>query len=303
MNLFFLEHLRALMNSLGQLSRSLWATLLTFAVIGIALAFPLGLSIAIKNIQLLSGSLNSSGQISVYLDNSLNGSQANQLLNTVQKQPGVNSAQYISPQQGLQEFATQSGFNDLLKTLPANPLPGVITIQPSAALSTIQVEQLISQLEKLPGVTSTELDMKWLQRLQAILQIGHRAATLLLIIFAIAVVLIIGNTIRLTTQAHHDEILVIKLIGGSNAFIRRPFLYSGILYGLGGALVAWLLIQLMLLALEGPISTLAGLYESSFSLAGLSIGASFLLITGASLLGLIASWLAVNRYINKIEPR
>lgn len=298
-----LEHLQALMNSLGQLSRSLAATLLTIAVIGIALALPLGLSVFLHNIQSVSGNLHNTSQISLYLENDFNNQQAKQLLHTVQIDQDVKQAAYVSPEEGLNEFSANANFGDVLKDLKTNPLPGVIVVTPSDSLSSTDVTQLVNRMQHLPGVANAQLDMKWLQRLQAILAIGHRAAVLLLILFSFAVLLIIGNTIRLTTQNHHDEILIIKIIGGADNFIRRPFLYSGVLYGLAGAIIAWFLVDFSIWYLQEPISNLSSLYGSDYQISGLSWGSTFFLLIGAMLLGLLASWLAVNRYISKVEPK
>ena len=298
-----LEHLQALMNSLGQLSRSMAATLLTVGVIGIALALPLGLSVFLHNIQAVSGNLHGTSQISLYLDDTVGNQQATQMLHSIQMDQSVKQATYISPEQGLADFSASANFGDVLKDLKNNPLPGVVTVIPSDNLSSAQVNQLVDRLQRLPGVQQAQLDMKWLQRLQAIIDIGHRAAVLLMILFSFAVLLIIGNTIRLTTQNHYDEILIIKLIGGTDDFIRRPFLYSGALYGLAGAIIAWFLVDFSIWCLQNPISKLTGLYGSNYQVIDLSLGSTFLLIVGAILLGLLASWLAVNQFIHKVEPK
>lgn len=298
-----LAHLQALMNSLGQLSRSLSATLLTITVIGIALALPLGFAIFLHNIHVLSDGLNDTKQISVYLADHVGNQQAQQVLKAIQLDADVKQATYISPEEGLTEFSKNSDFGDVLKDLKTNPLPGVIAVTPSESLSPTEATQLVDRFQHLPSVASAHLDMQWLERLQAILDIGRRAATLLTILFAFAVLLIIGNTIRLTTQSHYDEILIIKIIGGTDRFIRRPFLYSGMLYGLAGAIIAWFLIDFSIWFLKDPISHLASLYGSSYQLEGLSASATLLLLVGAVLLGLLASWMAVNRYIRDIEPR
>ncbi|EKD56749.1 MAG: hypothetical protein ACD_58C00104G0001 [uncultured bacterium] len=297
------EHLRAILNSLGQLSRSPWASLLTFAVIGIALALPLSLFVVLKNIQVVSSSFQASGQINLYLQNNISDEQLHNTLVVLNMDEGVAKSQYISPQQGLQDFEQNSGLNGSALNLQSNPLPGVIVVTPESSLNTLQIEQLLSRLSKLPSITTAQLDLKWLQRLNAILAIGHRTALLLMIIFAIAVLLIIANTIHLTTQNHHDEILVIKLIGGTNNFIRRPFLYSGIIYGLVGAIFAWLLVDIMVGFLQNPITHLASLYGATYVMQGLGLSTTLYLIGGGILLGLIASWLAVSRYIYEIEPK
>lgn len=298
-----LLHLQAFMNSLGQLSRSLGATTLTVMVIGMALALPLGLSLFLTNIESVTQDLQNTQQISLYLKQDVGNAQAQNLQHSIQMDQNVKLATYISPEEGLKEFSASSGFGDVLQDLKENPLPGVIIVTPSDLTTAEEITQLVDRLQHLPAVETVQLDMKWLSRLQAILDVGHRAATLLMFLFGLAVIFIIGNTIRLTTAAHHQEILVIKLIGGTNHFIRRPFLYSGMIYGFLGALVAWMLVDFSIWCLQTPLSHLISLYGAVYQIQGLSLIDIFSLIVAAIFLGLLASWMAVNRYISKVEPQ
>jgi cell division transport system permease protein len=297
-----LTHLQALMTSLGQLSRSPWATLITFAVIGIALSLPMGFSVVLKNVQVVSGSLHDTGQISLYLKSNLDSDTLNQDLNVLRADQGVAGVKYITPEDGLAEFSKQSGYTNILKGLPNNPIPGVIVVQPSPAFKfDWQVQQLYQRIKQLPGVSNAQLDMQWLQRLKAIVAMGHRATTLLLILFAVAVLLLIGNTIRLTTQHYREEIEIIKLLGGTNSFIRRPFLYSGAIYGFSGGIVAWFIVDIALHFLQNPISELSSLYGSQYETVGLGMHSTLLLLIGGTFLGVLAAYLAANRYIRQIS--
>ena len=298
-----IEHTRALMNSLGQLSRSPLATLLTFLVIGIALALPLSLSVALKNIQVISSSFHSTGQINLYLKPNISQEQLHNTMLVLNMNQDIANKQYISPDEGLKEFSQNAGIADSTFDLKQNPLPGVIVVTPTSGLSTAKIQDLVNRLGKLPSVTTAQLDMKWLQRLNAILAIGHRTASVLMILFGIAVLLIIANTIRLTTQNHYKEILVIKLIGGTNRFIQRPFLYSGVLYGLVGAIFAWFIVDIIIDFLHKPITELAGLYNTPYQIKGLGLNTTIDLVAAGILIGLLASWLVVNRYIYSIEPK
>ncbi len=298
-----MNHLRALVNSLGQLSRAPFGTLLTFAVIGIALALPLSLSVALKNIQVVSSGFKHISQINLYLKPNLSATDVHNTMLVLNMDESIAGSQYISPAKGLKEFSQNAGFSQFANDFSKNPLPGVIVVTPSKNLSIAKTRQLLARLSHLPSVTNAQLDMRWLKRLDAILAIGHRLAALLMVIFAIAVLLIIANTIKLTTQNHHDEILVIKLIGGTHSFIRRPFLYSGLLYGLIGAIVAWFIVDIIISFLAGPITKLASLYGTTYTIQGLGLTATLWLLLAGIVLGLLASWLAVTRYIASIEPR
>ena len=300
---YFLRHLQVFFYSLGQLMRSPLSLLMTSAVIGIALALPAGLHIVLKNVQSISGDLDSAAQISLFLKKSTSERQAQQLLSQIRKMPQINSVQYISRQQALAEFKRLSGFGNALKALEKNPLPAVIVVQPSITQSNARTTQaLVSELQAKPHVDIAQLDMQWINRLYSIMDIIRRGVVILTGLLALAVLLVIGNTIRLAIQNRRDEIVIIKLIGGTDRFIRRPFLYTGFWYGLLGGLIALLLVVSSLLLLSGPIEALTQSYESPFSMQIIDFNSSSWLILGSILLGLSGSWVAVERHLREIEP-
>ncbi len=299
---YFLRHAQVFFYSLGQLARTPFASLMTIAVIGIALALPSGLYVLIDNVQRVSGGFDSSARISVFLKKSISDSRAEHWTGRVRKIPGVATAQYISPKEALDEFKRLSGFGDAVDTLD-NPLPGVVLVTPSLSQANEQsLKALVERLKKSSEVDQVQLDFQWVQRLNALLDIARRAATLLAVVLAASVLLIIGNTIRLAVYNRRDEIEVIKLIGGTNAFIRRPFLYSGALQGLFGAMAAWLLIMVSLTLVGGPVADLAGLYGSDFRVRGLNFVAAGALLLAGCLLGWLGSRIAVGRHLSEIEP-
>lgn len=296
--MFFSRHFQALRISINQLSLSLVATLMTFAVIGIALALPFGLYTLLQNVQTINHNLHESAQITLYLDANTSQSSIDNLIRVLQSDQDVTNVTYISPAQGLQEFQKDSGFNNVMVGLNTNPLPAVLVIQPSPSTQTnLQIQQLLARLKQLPNITNAQLDMYWLQRFNAILLLLHRILFAVILLFAIGVLLIIGNTIRLTTQQHRDEIYVIKLLGGSDRFVRRPFLYAGIIYGLTGSIIAWLLVDFSMAWLQAPVTRLAALYSTNFELHGLNVATTLTLLIGGCLLGLIGSWFAVRQHI------
>ena len=298
---YVLSHIRALMTSLGYLFRSRWSSILTIGVIAIALALPLGLSVLLNNAQQVTGSLNATGKMSLYLKNTVDPSQAKHLTDQLQNQQHVATAHYITPKQGLKAFSKAAGMGNIADKLDDNPLPGVITIQPQQGLTTSQIQQLNTKFSHLDAVKLAQLDMKWLQRLQAIVHIAHRLATILGFLFAIAVLLIIGNTLRLTIQHHREEMTIIRLIGGTRRFIRLPFLYSGVLYGLGGGFIAWLLVNITVALLQGPVSHLAQIYNTHYKLSGLDSHSLFELLMVSAFLGWLSAWLTTTRFIRSLE--
>jgi len=300
---YFSRHFWVASDSLGQLLRTPFATLMTAAVIAIALALPAGLYLLLTNVQAITSGWQDTAQISVFLKPGTKESTALRLQQQIKTWKNVTDVQYISPDQALTEFKTQSGFGDVLSSLNDNPLPPVLILYPRVGFDKPQIlEQLARQAREQTLVDHVQLDMEWVRRLAAIIDLGQRGILLLGAVLGIAILLIIGNTIRLTIFNRRQEIVVTKLIGATNTFIRQPFLYTGIWYGLLGAVLAWALLTLLTQLLSGPVQALAQLYQSQFTLGGLGVWQSALLIfTGVSL-GFIGSWLAASRHLQAIEP-
>jgi cell division transport system permease protein len=300
---WLLHHLMVLVGSIGFLFRQPLSTLMTSAVIAIALALPSGLYIALNNASEVSAGWDGSTQISLYLNPDIDEEQAGQLVARLKLDKDVERVALISREQGLQQFQALSGFGDALAFLESNPLPVVITVQPVVdPMRPHSIDSLMQNLQEDRMVELAQLDMQWVQRLYAILEAGQRAVLLIGGLLGLAVLLIVGNTIRLDIQNRREEIEVSKLIGASDAFIRRPFLYTGMLYGVIGGLLALLLIALSLSLLEAPIQRLSLLYHSSYQLSGLSRSDSLNLLLLSALLGLVGSWIAVGRHLRDIEP-
>ncbi len=302
-NIWAMRHLQALLYSLGRLSRAPLSTLMTVTVLSIALAFPTGLKLLLDNAQRLSGSLDNSANISIFLQRNLEDSKLGGIAEQLKLKESVATVQLITPEQALEEFRRNSGFAEALDTLDNNPLPAVMIITPTAAHATpTGAKQLLQELRLMPEVDIAQLDLQWVRRFQALTEIAARGILLLSTLLALAVLLIIGNTIRLEIQNQKDEIEITKLIGGTNAFIRRPFLYSGFWYGLFGGVLAWLLVSLNLWLLTEPVKKLAGLYHSNFHLTPIDLPTLMILILSSALLGLLGSWIAVARHLHAIEP-
>ncbi len=302
-NGFLAKHGQAFFFSLGKLWRQPLANIMTIAVIGIALALPATLFILLKNVQNLSQGWHDQAQISLFLNQDVSSDQAHSLKQQLQSNNNIAQVIYISPEQGLKQFEKQSGFGNVLQQLNNNPLPGVLEVVPASALnSPIEIQALVEQLKQLPEVDVAKLDMGWVKRLFGIINLAQNAVWGLALLLAVAVILIVGNTIRLSIQNHKDEIEITKLVGATDAFVRRPFLYTGILYGFFGALIAYLLVGFLLVILSNPIANLSNLYQSDFVLSGFSLFSSEMLFMIGMGLGLFGAWLAVARQLRKIEP-
>ena len=300
---YFGNHLRVSLASLGRLYGQPAATLMTAAVIAIALALPVGLYIALDNIGKLSSGWDGSTQISLFLHTEVNKLDAQKLVQRLEKHKHIKKVEFIDKDKGLQQFKEISGFGDALKYLDNNPLPIVLVVHPKIVVDQPAIStKLVNELAKNKLVDLAQLDVQWVKRLYTLLEIVNRSIWVISTMLAIAVLLIIGNTIRLDIQNRREEIEVCKLIGGSDAFIRRPFLYSGIWYGLIGGVLAWIITLISLILMENPIHKLALLYHSDFRLSGLGAVNTLYLILFSCLLGLIGSWLAVSRHLKDIEP-
>ena len=300
---YWLAHLQALVFSLGRISHSPVSSLMTIAVIAIALAMPSGLHVLLKNFQGVSAGWDNAAQVSLFLKQDADQAMIEQLQTRLRAMTEIDKVTIISPDQALAEFRRLSDFGDALRALDDNPFPTVLLVQPTVADSApAVVESLLIRLRNLPGVEVAQLDMEWVERWYALMEIGKRAVLILAILLSLAVALIIGNTIRLAIQSRRDEIEVQKLIGATDAFIRRPFLYSGFWHGLLGAALAWILVNVSLLLVHGPVQRLSLLYDGGFKLQSLTLGASLLLLVVGMLLGYGGARLAVGRHLRDIEP-
>ena len=300
---YFGNHLRVSLASLGRLYVQPAATLMTAAVIAIALALPVGLYIALDNVGKLSSDWGGSTQISLFLHTSVNKTDAQKLMQRLKKHKNIKKIELIDKEQGLKQFRETSGFGDALKYLDDNPLPIVLIVHPKITENQPdKTTRLVKELGKNKLVELAQLDVQWVKRLYTLLEIANRSIWVISSMLGIAVLLIVGNTIRLDIQNRREEIEVSKLIGASDAFIRRPFLYTGLWYGVIGGVLAWIITFISLILIESPVHKLASLYHSDFRLSGLGFGNTLLLILISCALGLIGSWIAVSRHLKEIEP-
>lgn len=295
-------HARAFFFTFGALARHPLATLLTAGVIGLTLALPAALHVGLRNLDLLARGWESAAQASLFLKESVSAERGGVLARELEQRTGITGADYLSREDALEEFRRYSGFGEALDLLEGNPLPAVIAVRLSAELSAEQLRGLVDELRNLPEVDAAQLDQEWLDRLQAWLRLLRRAALLLTGLLAAAVLVIVGNTIRLDLEARREEIGVMKTIGAPDSFIRRPFLYSGLWYGLAGGMIAWVLVQTGLWLLAEPAHALSAAY-GGLDFPGLRPTWALGVLAGSLVLGLAGAQLAVWRHLRGIEPR
>ncbi len=298
------RHTQAMLGALGRLARAPIGTVMTIVVIGLALALPLGLHRLVQNARIASGDFANAVDLSVYFKPEVPLQRATQLASNARERSGVAAVTLVSADDALEEFREFSGFGAALESLEGNPLPHVLNVRPAAASADpAALESLRRYFGAWPEVELVQIDTEWVQRFNAILETLRRALSFTAAMLAVGVVAVIGNTIRLEILNRRSEIEVTKLVGGSNAFVRRPFLYSGVLYGLLGGLLGALIVLGGIAALDGPISTLAQLYGSSFALAGPPASEIAMLVGGGVVLGWLGAWVAAARQLARIEPR
>ena len=297
------HHKSSCTNSLKRLLDTPLQSLLTWMVIAIALALPTGLYLGLHNIHSLGYGWQDNAQMSVFLNRQSSSQVINQLKKALNDDDEIASVDHITPDGALAEFQQYSGLGDVLHNLDENPLPTVFIVNPKKSVDNPdKLDQLQGRIAAYKIVEYVQLDLAWLRRLHELLTLGKRVVFALASLLFLGVLLIIGNTLRLAIENRRSEIIVTKMVGGTNGFVRRPFLYTGFWYGLGGGLLAVILLLIMGGWLSGPVSKLINLYESQYSLRFLSVRSVIALLSMSTFLGWAAAWLAVSRHLRRIEP-
>jgi cell division transport system permease protein len=297
------RHGHALVSSSGHLVRHRFATVLTITVMGLALALPLGLDLLVRNVRGATGDFSAAIGLSIYLKPQVSEQSARALAKSLSDRPGVAEVTLITAAQALAEFRANSGFGAALDALTDNPLPNVIALRPAAnALNTAQLEGLRSAVSAWPEVDSVQLDRDWVVRFNAILELLTRAVWITAALLAAGVVAVVGNTIRLEIRGRAAEIEVTQLVGGSRAYVRRPFLYTGALYGLAAGLIAWGVVAAAHGALAPSVAKLAAAYGQHFILSGPNARELGALAAGGIGLGWLGAALASAREIARSAP-
>lgn len=299
LGIWFDHHLHSIVFSLGRALRKPWATLLTVLVMALALALPLGLSIALDNLKHLAGSVQQSRDINVFLKTSVDGSAASLLAESLRGRADVAAVALRTPEQGLAELRESAKLDAAIDALGDNPLPTLLIVTPAADGNDAR---LAESLQGMAQVDQVQHDALWRKRLEGWLKFGERLVQVLSALLGAGAVLVVGNTVRLDIQSRREEIGVLQLLGASDGFIRRPFLYLGAWYGLGAGLVALGLVGLSGLALRGPLAALADSYGSSFALHGLDLLHSGFVLVGTLVLGWLGAWLVTGHFLRQTRP-
>lgn len=300
---YLLRHAQVLLSSLGQLVRAPGSTVMTVCVIGITLALPAMLYLLVDNTKSVVRNWQGRPQISVFLKKETPREEARRMAEELTGRSESHHVSLVTAEQALTEFKARSGFGQALDILAENPLPDTIIVHISDDATDAEViEAMVGEIESRPQVDMAQWDLAWVKRLHVILKLAQRAVLLLAALLCLAVVIIVSNTIRLAVLNRREEIETMKLIGATDRFIRRPFLYGGTIQGLLGAACAIVIIYVCLGLLDGPIAELLALYHGSYAVSGINTRTVLLLLTAGGALGWLAARMAVGRHLRRIEP-
>lgn len=301
--LSYTYHVQAALDSLNALCRKPLATLMTIIIIAIALALPTLFYMFTYNINKLTTDWHRAGNISLYLKSTNDLAEQKELVKKIEGMQGVGEVSLKSPAQGLAELTQQEGMHDIMRYLPENPLPPVIEVVPALTIdSPTQMDLLARQLQALTEVDQVKMDMGWVSKVHAISDFISNLSQVLILILSVAVIMIVGSTMRFAIHNRHEEIQILKLIGATDSYIMRPFLYTGIWYCLAGAIIAVLMVNIIILSIGVALNQLAVAYQMHYPLQGLSVVHIFILIGFAILLGWVGANLSVKRQLSSIEP-
>jgi cell division transport system permease protein len=276
------------------------STWITLAAIAIALSLPTSLHLLLKNMQTLTADKREVPTITLFLKQSVSEQQAKDRAELLSELPEIDNVRVVTREEALADFRKITGFAQTLETLDANPLPHVLILTPRLSIlggEDMNVDDLSKKLKAYSEVDDIQVDVEWVQRLRGILRIAERIVLVVSILLGMTVLLVVGNTIRLDIENRKEEIRVTQLIGATNAYIRRPFIYNGIWLGLFGGVLSLVIVHVALLFLVEPVTQLAKLYGSTFILSGIDVLMTLKILFFSSILGIIGSWLAVGRYL------
>jgi cell division transport system permease protein len=296
-------HAHALFSSLGRLVASPFTSIMTIAVLAIAISLASGFYILVVNLQQLTGNLETSNQISLFLRDDVSDAHADKLADSIRQNANVQDVKLITREQAIAEFQTYSGFGAAINALEKNPLPIVLKVLPKNALEDKQgLENLLKNFQQSPEVDIAQMDLQWVERLQSIIAVARLFATLLNVMLGGAMLFIIGNTIRLELHNRRDEVVIAKLVGATNSFIQRPFLYTGFWIGFISGVSAWFIVTGLMLILRQAVEKLSGLYEGGFHMLFFSFTGTLTLIGISSALGVFGSWAVLKFQLQHTKP-
>ncbi|WP_051604173.1 permease-like cell division protein FtsX [Methylobacter tundripaludum] len=296
-------HAHALFSSLGRLVASRFSSAMTIVVLAIAISLASGFYLLVANLQQLAGNLEASNQISLFLKDDISEARANKFAGVIRQNPDIQDVKLITKEQALAEFQSYSGFGEAVKALEKNPLPIVIQVLPKNSFENEQaLEVLLDDFKRSAEVDFAQMDMQWVKRLQSIMEVARRGVILLSLLLGAGVLFITANTIRLELHNRRDEVVIAKLVGATNGFIHRPFLYSGFWIGFFSGVAAWFIVTIIMLILKQPVEKLSGLYDDAFHVLFFGFTETLALLFISSVLGVVGSWIVLHFQLRQLKP-
>ena len=294
---WFDHHAYSVVASLGRVFRRPGSTALTIGVMAVALALPLGLWLVLANVERFAGDVQASRQLSIFLRQDTAPARVAELVASLGARSDIGALEHRTPEQGLQELRERSGLDEAIDLLGENPLPHVLVVTPAG-----DEALLADSLRTLPEAELVQHDAAWRQRLDGWLRFGGRVAWVLAALLGLGALLVVGNTVRLDIQSRREELGVLQLLGASDGFIRRPFLYLGAWYGLGAGMLALAVLAAAGMALRVPLAELAASYGSRFALSGFTAREALAVVAGATVLGWLGAGAVTGHFLRQTRP-
>ena len=296
---YFVSHYQILLKALQRSHASMVSTLMMFLVIGVTLILPSISFLVVQNLKSISQTIQHESQITIFLKKDISVDAKNKIEKDLKSRIEISNFHYVKKEEAWSKLQKLMGFNESNNGLSENPLPDAFFISPNT-VNPNQIEILKSSLDRLEGVDQVVVDTGWVKKLNSLLHLANKAIFLASILLAFMLTVVIGNTIRLQMTSHFEEIELSKLIGATNQFIRRPFLYSGFIYGLGGGLTAALSLKLIVIRLNQTVVEIEAIYGAQFTIVDLT-PLQYLSIVGSSILiAILASFISINQSIKKL---
>lgn len=298
---YFVSHYQMLLKALQRSHASMLSTLMMFLVIGVTLILPSISFLVVQNLKSISETIQHESQISIFLKKDISVDAKNKIEKDLKSRIDINNYHYVKKEEAWPKLQKSMGFNESNNGLSENPLPDAFFVSPNT-INPNQIAILKSSLDRLEGVDQVVVDTGWVKKLNSVLHLANKAIFLASILLASMLTVVIGNTIRLQMTSHHEEIELSKLIGATNQFIRRPFLYSGFIYGLGGGLTAALSLKLIVIFLNQTVVEVEALYGAQFIIVDLTLVQYLSIVVSSILIAVAASFISINQSIKKLMP-
>ncbi len=302
MKAWFKRHLQVFFYTLGQFSQNRLSIVMTLLALGIGFSIPIILYSVVDGFSNIGSQWQERPQITLYLDKKVTDEQIQKIKTSLAEDARLSEIQFISAEDGLKQFGSQHQFDKAISLLNENPLPDVFVVYPAKMANADAIPRLAEEMGKLEYVASAQYDFEWLQKLSALTTFLKRAVLLLASIISIGILLLIANTIRLEISNRRDEIDIIDQLGGSSAFISRPFLYMGFLEGLFGGVMAIIISAIIIKLLSEPLLRLAELYSFTINLPPARADIIAVVLVTSGLLGWLSAKFTVQQHLRQLAP-